>query len=493
MGWANWNHYFCDYDESVIRGQADALVATGMRDLGYKYVLIQECIARKRDANGNLIVEKSRYPSGIAPLDKYIHDRGLQAGIYTDVGPYTCFPNPRYQGSFNHEEQDAATFAKWGMDLIEVDYCNKPAGHSGRELYERMAAAIHKTGRPMLLYICSWGNESPWEWAQDKAQLWRTDADISLEKNHVSWEHVVENFSSNARHAVFSSPRGWNDPDMLEVGIPGLSLEEQRSHFSMWAISAAPLWAAADLTQLPQETRKIFTNQEVLAIDQDPLGAGGQKVCEEEAGLQVWAKPLGARGKGTFAILLLNLTAEAATISVRWKDIGLQPSASARDLWRHEDLGNQADGYSAVVPSHGSVLLAVHGETDWKKGILLEAEWPGNKVQGGELQRCSDCSQGYAVRLHSAASKESSSLTFSRIDGPESGEYRVTLFYGARQNAPEHILIQGEEGPPQAASIQSRIHGSTDAAVHLRKGENSIKLELNEPGQLELDAILLTR
>src|ERR1017187_5340574 len=156
------------------------LVSSGMRELGYRYVEIQECIAPARDKQGNLVVDSKRFPHGMKPLIDYIHSRGLKAGIYTDVGPYTCYEreNEHYAGSFEHEDQDAATFASWGIDFIFEDYCNKPDAHTGRELYERMASAIHKTGRPMILYICSWGNENPWIWGHEVGQVWRTDSDL---------------------------------------------------------------------------------------------------------------------------------------------------------------------------------------------------------------------------------------------------------------------------------------------------------------------------
>jgi len=163
MGWANWNRYFCDYDERTIMQQADALVASGMRDAGYQYLIVQECIAPGRNAAGELVADGKRFPHGLKFLADYIHARGLLAGIYTDVGPNTCFNDPKYQGSYDHENQDARTFAAWGFDLVEVDYCNLPANHTGKELYARMANGIRKTGRPMLLYICSWGHEQPWE------------------------------------------------------------------------------------------------------------------------------------------------------------------------------------------------------------------------------------------------------------------------------------------------------------------------------------------
>jgi alpha-galactosidase len=361
MGWASWNRYFCDYDEQTIRDQADALVTTGMRDLGYRYLIIQECIARGRDAIGNLVVDSTRFPHGLQALAEYIHSRGLKAGIYTDVGPYTCFAKPRYQGSYDHEDQDAATFAAWGIDLIEVDFCNKPEGHTGRELYSRMAAAIRRTGRPMLLYICSWGKEAPWEWGQGTAQLWRTDGDISYQKNHVKWTDIVRNFESNAQHADSNGPDSWNDPDMLEVGNAGITTVEARSHFSMWVISAAPLWAGTDLTHMDRETQAIFTNVEVIAVDQDPLGAGPIKVQSGKNGVEVWEKPLGSKSGGIKALLLLNLSRRGAIASVLWTELGLMPNASVRDLWSRKDLGQFADGYSGELPPHGSVLIKVSG------------------------------------------------------------------------------------------------------------------------------------
>lgn len=362
MGWASWNHFFCDYNEQTIRDQADALVSIGMRDLGYRYVLIQEFIAPGRDASGELVVDPVRFPHGMKALVDYIHARGLKAGIYTDIGPYTCYAKPRYQGSYRHEEQDATTFASWGVDLVEMDYCNRVPGHTGREVYERMAAAIQNTHRPMLFYICSWGNEDPWTWAQGKAQLWRTTGDISPKKGRVEWASVVQNFEINARHAAFSAPNSWNDPDMMEVGNHGLNTIEARSHFSMWVISAAPLWAGNDLTQMDAATRAIYTNSEAIAIDQDPLGAGPVKVREDRKGLQVWAKPLGSIGSGASAVLLLNLTAVPAKISVQWSDLELTGKVEVRDLWAHQNLGQFADRYQTRIAAHGSVLLKVTGK-----------------------------------------------------------------------------------------------------------------------------------
>lgn len=495
MGWASWNHFFCDYNEQTIRDQADALVSTGMRDLGYRYVLIQECIAPGRDSQDDLVVDPVRFPHGMKALVNYIHARGLKAGIYTDVGPYTCYPKPHYQGSYGHEDQDARTFASWGMDLVEMDYCNRAPDHTGREIYERMAAAIKKTHRPMLFYICSWGNEDPWTWAQGKAQLWRTTGDISSKKDDVEWASVVQNFELNASHAAFSAPNSWNDPDMLEVGNRGLNFIEAKSHFSMWVISAAPLWAGNDLIGMDAATLKVYTNAEAIAIDQNPLGAGPTKVREDRKGLQVWAKPLGNIGSGIDAVLLLNLTAAPAMIGVRWADLGLLGKAAVRDLWVHKNLGEYADGYQAQVPPHGSVLLRVTGKFSWKQGAIYEAEWPGNlRTAAASLVACRKCSQGYAVSLPATkGSRDGATVEFTHIVVPESGRYFLTA-YGISSISDDQTVQMRVNGSP---SLHVRLWGHAvrgmAVPVELNRGNNAITFTSMGTKDVAIDRLKLNR
>ncbi len=494
MGWASWNHYFCDYDAQTIRDQADALVSSGMRDLGYKYVLIQECIAPGRDAAGNLIVDAKRFPQGMKVLVDYIHARGLKAGIYTDVGPYTCYPHPRYQGSYDHEEQDAKTFASWGMDLVEMDYCNKPSGVTGREIYERMGRAIQHSGRAMLFYICSWGNERPWEWAQNFAQLWRTDFDISLEKNHVDWSRMVRNFESNARDADFTAPDSWNDPDMLEVGIPGMNALEDRTHFSMWVISAAPLWAGTDLTRMDAATRAILTNKEVIAVDQDPLGAGVVKISGNVDGPQVWAKPLQSMTSGVKAVLLVNLGSAPATVSVRWSDLGLKPNVRVRDLWLHRDPGSFAEAYSTLLPSHGSQLLKVSGQFDWAKGAVFEAEWPGNQRKGGaELLVCGECSRGFAVSIGGVDGHDQGSLILNRLDVPETGSYQLDLTYVRNGLVDKWIAVRVNDGTSSKVKALMREWNWVSIPVTLHAGRNTVAFTYSGTDTFNIDKVRLTR
>jgi alpha-galactosidase len=490
MGWAGWNRYFCDYDENTIRGQAEALVSSGLRDLGYRYILIQECIAPRRNLDGSLFVDPVRFPHGLQALVNFIHERNLKAGIYTDVGAHTCFGPPYYEGSFNHEDIDAETFASWGFDFVEMDYCNRPPGHTGREIYERMARSIQRTGRPMLLYICSWGNEQPWEWAQGVAGIWRTDQDISWEKNHATWGRVVLNFESNAHRAVFSAPNSWNDPDMLEVGNEGLSDAEMRSHFAMWAISAAPLWVGTDVAKMNEVTRCILANAEVIAVDQDALGAQATRVQEDEPGIEVWSKPLGALSSGEAALLLLNLQDRAAKIEVRWKTLGLQTGVVVRDLWAHKDLGSFAEGYEALVPSHGSVMLRVTGKFNWIRGATYEAEWTGNLRHGNtRLLQCSVCNQGYAVSLRG----ESSSIEFRNVQVPTTGEYLLQINYlnGGIGATPVELNI--DSGETLKINLLPRVVGWQSLPIRISGGEHSIRIAYSGSAHADIDSIRISQ
>lgn len=480
MGWANWNYYFCHYDEQTIRDQADALVASGMRDVGYKYLIIQECIAPTRGADGRLIPDPQRFPHGIPALVDYIHSRGLKAGIYTDVGPFTCFSTTHYQGSYDHEAEDARTFSAWGIDLIEVDFCNKPAGHTGKELYRRMAEGIRSAGRPMLLYVCSWGEQQPWEWAAGVAELWRTTEDISYDPGRVKWESVVRNFETNALHAAFTAPNSWNDPDMLEVGNGGLTPVESRTHFSMWVISAAPLWAGTDLTRMDGQTLTTFTNPEVIAIDQNPLGAGLRRVQAENGGIEIWAKALGTWSGESHAVLLVNLASSARTASLSWRDLGLLPDAAVRDLWTRKDLGRFPDGYSVEIPAHGSMLLKVSGTPSGKKGVVYEAEWPGNlRPEAALLTSCGTCSSGYAVALPSSHKKATEGLVFPQVDAVTDGTYHLSVAYLGNTGAGNFLTISVNETNPvkiklkdgsATVSVQAQLHAGRNK-VGIRSGE----------------------
>ena len=346
MGWNSWNHFACNVNEQTIRGTADAMVATGMRDAGYRYVVIDDCWQVARDANGVLVADPQRFPHGIKALADYIHSKGLLFGIYTDAGTNTCQGRP---GTLGHEDQDARTFAAWGVDYVKEDWCHAQNLDAPTQ-YAKFRDALARTGRPIVLSICEWGSNQPWEWAPRVGNLWRTTDDIED-----TWSSMLDNLDQSAQHATAAGPGAWNDPDMLEVGNGGMTDEEYRAHFSLWAIMAAPLIAGNDLRQMSATTIATLTNREVIAVDQDSLGAQGILVWERPPELQVWAKPL---HDGSRAIALLNRSSAPARITAYFSRAGLRSdSARVRDLLSHQDLGRFGRQFESTVPAHGVVLI----------------------------------------------------------------------------------------------------------------------------------------
>ncbi len=348
MGWNSWNHFGCDVSAQLIRETADAMAANGMRDAGYQYVVIDDCWQVARDAQGRLVADSARFPGGIKPLADYVHARGLRFGIYTDAGRKTCQGRP---GTYGHEEQDARTFAEWGVDYVKVDWCYAE-GLDAPAQYAKFRDALAKAGRPIVFSICEWGSHEPWSWGPKTGNLWRTTDDIED-----GWNSMLSNLDISAQHAAAAGPGAWNDPDMLEVGNGGMTDDEYRAHFSLWAIMAAPLIAGNDVRTLPAATRDILENREVLAVDQDSLGAQGTIVWERPPELQVWMKPL---QDGSRAVVLLNRTGLQTVITASWWRLGrIAGPARVRDLWAHADLGTFTGHLSATVAAHGAVMLRV--------------------------------------------------------------------------------------------------------------------------------------
>ena len=370
-----------------------------------------------------------------------------------------------------------------------MDYCNRVEEHTGRWVYERMAEAIKKTGRPMIFYLCIWGNEQPWEWAQGKAQMWRTENDISLEKNHVEWGRMVGNFESNTVHSVLTGPESWNDADMLEIGNPGLNDVEAEAQMSMWAISPSPLLAGADLTHMSARTREIYLNHEVLAVNQDALGAGAEKIAEAGPGLEVWDKPLGARTGGEYAVLLLNTTGRSAAMEVRWSQLDLQPRPVVRDLWQHSNLPAGPESYKATVAGHSAVLLRVAGKRLWQQGVVYEAEWPGvGRTGAAALLSCGECSQGYAMAI--GGENRMGMLHFQKIQVAAAGEYRLRMQY-TRNGLGDKQIAVAVNGEKKNVLAIMRSWNWVEVSISLRAGDNDIAISYGGPHSFYLDKVTL--
>jgi alpha-galactosidase len=363
MGWNSWNLFACNISEATIKAAADALVRSGMKEAGYQYVNVDDCWMNGRDSAGNIQWDKTRFPSGIAGLASYVHDQGLKFGIYSAPNTGTCeglYGSPAkptvYVGSLGHEQQDAKAYDSWGVDFLKYDDCGGP-----QSAFATMRDALRATGRPIVysinpydgkvcsptgLHTSTCGLDLP-----GLANMWRISADIKA-----TWGDITRIIDLDAPLSAYAGPGHWNDPDMLEVGNGTLTEDENRSHFSMWAMFAAPLIAGNDLTSMSAATKAILTNAEVIAVDQDSLGSQGTLVATPQAGLQVWSKTLSNNAR---AVALFNRNASPTNITVTFSQVGFGSSqVLVRDLWQHADLGSFETSYTAKsVPSHGIVML----------------------------------------------------------------------------------------------------------------------------------------
>jgi alpha-galactosidase len=367
MGWNSWNTFACNVDEVLIRETADALVTSGMKDAGYQYVVIDDCWHGSRDSLGFIHPNPQRFPSGMKALADYVHSKGLKFGIYSCAGDQTCGGHP---GSRGHEYQDAITYAQWGVDFLKYDWCNT-TGLNSVGAYTTMSRALRAAGRPVVFSLCEWGDTKPWEWGKEVGHLWRTTGDITdcfdCEINHGNWSSSGVLRTIEMRKGIRSAagPDHWNDPDMMEVG-KGMSRSEDRAHFSLWAIVAAPLMAGNDVRNMKKETIEILTNKEVIAIDQDSLGVQGLKFKDNEQGVEVWAKPL---RREDWAVCFLNRSEQKRFIDVDWSrmvigdDISktsLNPNEGffmVRDVWLKKNISDTKKKLSAEIPSHDVLMV----------------------------------------------------------------------------------------------------------------------------------------
>ena len=356
MGWNSWNKFQGRVSEQLIRETADAMATNGMKAAGYQYVNIDDTWeAMQRDAEGNILTDPTRFPSGIKALADYVHSKGLKLGIYSDAGTKTCAGRP---GSLNHEEQDAKSYASWGVDYLKYDWCNTQ-GLQAPAAYKKMSDALRATGRPILFSLCEWGGSKPWTWAKGVGQSWRTTGDI-----RASFSSVLNILNSQAALRKYSGPGHWNDPDMLEVGN-GMSPSEDRAHFTMWCMLDAPLISGNDLRSMNPQTLKILTDKDVLALNQDPLGIQALKYSSN-AGVEIWFKPL---AQDAWALCFLNRNTDPQKVAFNWNsekvldDISNRDASFTtityriRDLWQKQDLGTTKTPLSAEVQGHDVLLV----------------------------------------------------------------------------------------------------------------------------------------
>jgi len=350
----------------LIRQTADAMATNGMKEAGYEYVNIDDCWHGVRDAQGFMQPDTNRFPSGIKALADYVHSKGLKLGIYSDVGNQTCGGRP---GSRGHEYQDALTYASWGIDYLKYDWCNAE-DLKAQGAYATMRDAIFAAGRPMIFSMCEWGQNKPWLWASNTSHLWRTTTDIYPSfagiLDHTNWQQwgVLRIIDAQKPLRTYAGPGHWNDPDMLEVGN-GLTTSEDRAHFSMWCMLAAPLISGNDLRSMSPAVKAVLDNKDVIAIDQDALGVQAFAYSTNQ-NVEVWFKPL---VNGDWAMCALNRGPDAQKISFDWEKENVADGFSKRDadfstttyslknLWTKESAGTTKKTLAVEIPAHDVLLL----------------------------------------------------------------------------------------------------------------------------------------
>lgn len=367
MGWNSWNTFETKINEEMVMAMADAMVSSGMRDAGYVYLVLDDgWMSKERDSAGNLVPDPQKFPRGMKVVADYVHSKGLKFGLYNDAGTKTC---AGYPGARGYEYQDARLYAKLGIDYLKFDWCSSE-GINAKEAYTTMSKALRTAGRPIVFSLCEWGNNKPWEWAKPVGHLWRISGDIypcfDCEHSHGSWSSwgVLRILDMRKNIRQYAGPDHWNDLDMMEVGN-GMSVAEDRAHFSIWAMSATPLFAGNDIRTMSKETVNILTNKDVIAVDQDSLGIQGFKYAFKDS-VDTWLKPL---KNNEWAICFLNRSKVPKTVEFNWQQQTITDTFSnrtldakkvsykVRDLWTKKDMGTTGKPLKAIVPSHDVLML----------------------------------------------------------------------------------------------------------------------------------------
>ena len=367
MGWNSWNTFQTNISEQLVKGIADVMVSSGMKDAGYTYLVLDDgWMAMERDSKtGDLIPDPKKFPNGLKPVIDYVHSKGLKFGLYNCAGTKTC---AGYPGTRGYEYQDARFYASLGTDYLKFDWCNTD-GLNAKEAYNTMSKALKTAGRPIIFSLCEWGNNQPWLWAEPVGQLWRTTGDITAQfdgiKSYGNWHAngVMTIVDMQDTLRKYAGPNHWNDPDMLEVGN-GLTPAQNRSHFSLWAVLAAPLIAGNDLRKMSDETRSVLTNKDVIAINQDILGVQGFRYSNKDS-IQTWFKPL---SNGDWAVCFVNRSSVPRSIEFNWQNEMVSDNLfnktldtktityRLRDLWTKKDVGTTKTNLKAMI-QHNDVLM----------------------------------------------------------------------------------------------------------------------------------------
>ena len=502
MGWSSWNTYHVNISEALIKEQADACVATGLKDAGYRYINIDDGFFGGRDAQtGHLLIHPTRFPNGLKAVADYIHSLGLKAGIYSDAGANTCgcwYDHDSIAqgvGFYGHDEQDAMMyFCEYGFDFIKIDFCGgNPTANSlhldldPKERYTAIANAIKATGRTdVRMNVCRW--DFPGTWVRDIATSWRMSADISCR-----WSKVKDIIEQNMYLSAYAGDGHYNDMDMLEVGR-SLSDEEDRTHFGMWCMMSSPLLIGCDMTTIRPATLALLKNDELIAIDQDPLGL--QAYCVKHSdGTYVVAKDLLQRHADTRAVALYNPTDTAKVVSVSLAELELAGSITLRDVFAHQDVmvAKGATDIHAKVPAHGTVIYRVTASERLERNVY-EAETAYlsayqelyNELAVGTAYYCADDACSGGMKVANLGFRPDNDLQWRDVYSREGGAYVMKIQTRAfPSDAMVFVAVNGDD--VKQIKADDADADTITMTVQLQKGSNTIRLSNSKGPMPEID------
>ena len=505
MGWSSWNTFELNISESIIKGQADAIVSKGLADVGYNHINIDDGYFGNRDeTTGQLKIHPTRFPNGLQPVVDYIHGKGLKAGIYSDGGYNTCGSyhggdkNGEGVGLYGHDQQDCNFFFKeLGFDFIKVDFCGGDPVHNKdgldldeRQRYTDIAKAIKNTGRTdVRMNICRWAY--PGTWVNDAGFSWRTTGDISP-----SWDSVKGILAENLYMSAYSSEGHYNDMDMLEVGVNKwgnqLTTEEAKTHFGMWCIMNSPLLIGCDMRNLSATNLNLLKNVELIALNQDPLFQQAY-LASKINGCYVMVKDIEKANDTKRAFAIYNPNDEAKTVALNFKDIDLGGNVALRDVFTKTDIGTFTESYEVTVPKHGTKIYVAEAETRLERtryeaetgysNAYTEIDW--NKCQYSEA---SFCSGGYkAGWLGSSANND---LQWRNVYSKTGGKYSLTIAYICGESRNITVSVNGKN-----VKTQSYNSGGWEKVakktmdITLEPGNNVIRLSNSSNWMPDIDYI----
>ena len=507
MGWSSWNAFGFQISDQIIRQQADAMVASGLKDAGYTYINIDDGYFGGRDEDGNLLIHPTRFPNGMRPVVDYIHSLGLKAGIYSDGGENTCasyFGGDTIGvgvGLWGHDRADCRLFFHdLDFDFIKIDFCGGSPYHnkdkrrlSERDRYTDIYQAILAAGKPgVFVNVCRW--DYPGTWVSQVGGSWRTTHDIAC-----NWKNVADIIQQNLYLSAYSSKGHYNDMDMLEVGR-GLTPEEDKTHFALWCIMNSPLLVGCDMTKVAPEALALMANKRLIALNQDPLSQQAYP-CQKVQGCFVLVKDVETLRGHKRALAIYNpADTEVKNVQLALSDIDLAGKATVTDLYTGEEVKKAiAKGYLTVkaIPAHGTAIYTVEAETRLDRTIY-EAESAYNPsyqelenhqtAHTGIYAHDDRCRSG--MKAAWLGGNEDNRLDFRHIYSTEGGEKTLTLAYLSGDDRTVTVEVNGHKVAKLTCNSGGYDQvGTVSVPIRLNPGENVVTLRNNRRPMPDVDYI----